>query len=102
MQLVLSVLAALCFTLGGVFMKYADGLRNLGAVAGFMALFAIGASLQSIAMRTGGLGTTYVVILGLEAALAFGLGIMLFSEGVTWLKCFAVLLILAGIILIDQ
>ncbi len=102
MRLVLSVLAALCFTLGGVFMKHADGLRNLSSVAGFMALFAIGASLQSLAMRGGGLGTTYIVILGLEAVLAFGLGIMLFSEGVTWLKVFAVVLVLVGIFLLDR
>lgn len=102
MSLVLALFAALSFTLGGVFMKYADGLRHAGAVVGFVALFAAGAALQSQAMRGAELGATYILVLGLEAGLAFGLGVALFHETVTPAKLSAVLLIVAGIVLLRR
>jgi multidrug transporter EmrE-like cation transporter len=102
MQLLLSLGSALCFTLGGVCMKLADGLRNPWAVAGFLTLFGVGALAQSLAMRSGELGSTYILILGLEATLAFALGIMLFGESTHWVKVLAVLLILIGVILLDR
>src|SRR5690606_5837436 len=67
---VLAALAASCFTVGGVFMKHADGLHHAGATAGFLALFVLGAVVQSQAMRGEGLAVTYLIVLGLEAALA--------------------------------
>lgn len=97
MFLTLALLAALAFTAGGVLMKQAEGLRHAGPVAGFVALFAVGAALQSQAMRGAELGATYVLVLGLEAILAFGLGVVLFQEAVTPMKLAAVVLIIAGI-----
>ena len=96
----LAILAALAFTAGGVFMKYADGARHAVPVAGYLALFAIGATLQSQAMRGTGLGATYVLVLGLEAAIACGLGVVLFDETATWRKLASVILIVAGIALL--
>ncbi len=101
MPLFLSLFAALCFTLGGVCMKLADGVQNKGAVAGYLVLFGIGAVAQSLAMRSGELGTTYILILGLEAALAFALGVGLFGETITLAKCFGVGLIIGGISLLN-
>ncbi len=100
MALTWPVLAALAFTLGGVFMKYADGLTHAGPTAAFVALFGVGAVLQSRAMRGAELGTTYILVLGLEAILAFGLGVWLFGESVTVPKAAAVVLIVAGIALL--
>lgn len=100
MHLTLSALAALAFTVGGVFMKHADGLRHALPVAGFVALFAFGAAMQSQAMRGSELGATYVLVLGLEAALAFGLGVAFFGEAVTSAKVSAVVLIVVGIALL--
>ena len=97
MFMLLAILAALAFTGGGVFMKYADGVRHVGPVMGYVGLFGIGAVLQSQAMRGSELGTTYILVLGLEAALAFGLGVVLFDEAATWRKLLAVILIVAGI-----
>ncbi|MSO30509.1 MAG: hypothetical protein EXQ48_06115 [Acidobacteria bacterium] len=99
-SLALAALAALAFTVGGVLMKYADGLRRPAQVIGFLILFGIGAALQSHAMRGTDLGTTYVLVLGLEAALAFAFGLVLFGEPITPVKLAAVLLILAGIALL--
>jgi quaternary ammonium compound-resistance protein SugE len=100
MYMLLAILAAVAFTSGGVFMKYADGTRHAVPVAGYVALFGIGAMLQSKAMRGSELGATYVLVLGLEAALAFGLGVVLFDETATWRKLAAVTLIVAGIALL--
>ena len=97
MHLLLSITAALAFTTGGVFMKHADGLRHLLPVALFLALFGLGAALQSQAMRGTDLGTTYILVLGLEAALAFGMGVAFFGEAVTLQKTAAVALIVVGI-----
>ncbi len=100
MHLTLAILAAVAFTVGGVLMKHADGIRHVLPVAGFIALFGCGAVLQSQAMRGAELGATYILVLGLEAALAFGLGVALFHEAVTATKIVAVLLTVAGITLL--
>jgi len=100
MTLTLPTLAALAFTLGGVFMKSADGVRHPAPTAGFLLFFAAGAVLQSQAMRGAELGATYILVLGLEAMLAFGLGVVLFGESVGLAKIAAVSLIVSGIALL--
>ena len=99
MQLVLSSVAALSFTVGGIFMKHADGLQNACAAALFLLLFAFGAASQSQAMRGAG-WATYIVVLGLEAALALAFGTLLFAEPVTLRKIVAMVLIVSGIALL--
>jgi multidrug transporter EmrE-like cation transporter len=100
MHLVLAAAAALAFTLGGVCMKYADGLRQALPALGFIGLFATGAVLQSYALRDTALGTTYILVLGLEAVLACGFGFVFFAETFTAIKIVAVLLVLGGIALL--
>lgn len=100
MYLLLSALAALAFTTGGIFMKHADGLRHAWPVATFVVLFGVGAALQSQAMRGAELGATYVLVLGLEAGLAYGMGVALFGEVLTMQKTAAIALIVAGIALL--
>lgn len=81
-------------------MKAADGLRASSATVAFLTLFAVGAALQAQALRGAPLGTTYVVVLGLEAALALAFGTLLFAEPMTVHKLAAVLLIVGGIALL--
>ncbi|MGE5243724.1 MAG: DMT family transporter [Betaproteobacteria bacterium] len=100
MQLVLASLAAFCFTLGGVFMKHAEGLRNATPTALFLLLFGVGAAVQSLAMRGAELTTTYLIVLGLEAALAVAFGMLLFAEPMTVRKLCAIVLIVGGIALL--
>lgn len=100
MQIVLATLAALSFTVGGIFMKRADGLHDAFATGLFLLLFAVGAAMQSHAMRGAELGGTYVLVLGLEAALALAFGAVLFAEPLTAPKIGAVLLIVGGIALL--
>jgi small multidrug resistance pump len=89
--------AALSFTIGGVFMKTSDGLTQPWPTAMLLVCFAIGAVLQTLAMRGEALGTTYVVVLGAEAVLACWLGWSVFGERLTTLQLAGIIAILIGI-----
>ena len=98
--LLLVASAAICFVAGGVCMKYADGLRHAEATAGFLLLFVLGAALQSEAMRGEDLAVMYVVGLGLEAALAVSLGLVVFGEPITVTRTCALTLVIGGVALL--
>jgi multidrug transporter EmrE-like cation transporter len=98
----LLIASALAFTLGGVCMKQSDGLRRPLPAALIFALFLLGAALQAVAMRRGELGTVYILVLGLEAVLAFLLGVIVFDESASAAKVAALLLITAGIALLHR
>lgn len=83
-------------------MKLADGLTHRPAAAAYLGLFGLGAILQAEAMRGGELGVVYIMILGLEAALAFSLGIVLFGESAGTFKLLGLTLIVFGIVLLRQ
>ncbi len=98
--LALNIMAALCYASGGVCMKLSQGLsRPLPALALF-ACFGLGASMQAVALRRADLGTAYVLVLGLEAALAFAAGVLFFHEDVTLPKLLGCALVVAGILLL--
>src|SRR5215831_4484276 len=96
----LSLLAALCFVAGGAFMKLASGFARPvpGLIA--MGLFLSGAVAQTLAMKHGEMGFSYVFILGLEAVLAFAIGALLFRESVSVPKLVGVALIIGGFALL--
>lgn len=94
--------AALAFASGGVAMKFSVGLTRPWPSVLVFGLFCAGAGMQSLAMRSSEMGTTYLAVLGLEAVLAFGLGIWVFSESVTTARVAAVVLILSGILLLKR
>lgn len=98
--LVLSLVAALCFVAGGAFMKLSNGFVRFvpGAVA--LGLFLAGAIAQTLAMKQGEMGISYVFILGLEAILAFAIGALLFKESVSVTKLLGVALIIGGFTLL--
>lgn len=98
--MLLGLLAALCFTIGGLFMKSADGVRHLAPAVGFLLLFGAGAVLQSYAMRGAGMAVTYVLVLGLEAALAVGFGMGLLGESLSPVRIVGIGLTLVGIALL--
>ena len=81
-------------------MKLSDGLRRPLYTVFFYACFGLGATLQAFGMRQRELGTTYVLVLGLEAVLACGLAVLAFGEAVTPVRIVAVLLVLAGVYLL--
>lgn len=99
---VLLVLAATCFAVGGIFMKYAEGVTRPLPTLAFLALFAVGALLQGYAMRKADLGVVYIAVLGLEAALALIFSVALFKESLSVTRVTAVLLILVGVALLRR
>jgi multidrug transporter EmrE-like cation transporter len=92
------ILAALFFTVGGVFMKLSDGLTKFWPTVIVFALFLIGAALQTLAMKREDLAVTYLWVVGLESILAFVFGVLLFSESCTPVRIAGVLLITGGIV----
>ena len=92
------ILAALFFTVGGVFMKLSEGLTKFWPTVIVFALFLVGAALQTLAMKREDLAVTYLWVVGLESILAFAFGVLLFGESCHPLRIAGVLLITGGII----
>jgi len=92
------ILAALFFMVGGIFMKLSEGLTKFWPTMIVFALFVTGAALQTLAMKQEDLVVTYIVVVGLEAVLAFLIGVLVFSESCTPVRIAGVLLITGGII----
>jgi multidrug transporter EmrE-like cation transporter len=92
------ILAALFFTVGGVFMKLSDGLTKFWPTVIVFALFLIGAALQTLAMKREDLAVTYLWVVGLESILAFVFGVLVFSESCTPVRIAGVLLITGGVV----
>ena len=100
MYFVLVLIAAISFTVGGIYMKLAAGLSQLIPSLLVYLFFIIGASLQTLAMHESELGVTYVFVLGLESVLALLSGVLLFKENYSFFKLLGVSLIIAGFILL--
>ena len=100
MNVLYIIAAALAFTVGGYFMKQADGLDRLAPVLAVLALFALGATLQMLAMRQQEMTGTYLAVLGFEAVCAFVIGCLLLGEAVTWQKVAGSVVVCAGVALL--
>jgi len=100
MYIVWVLAAAILFTAGGVSMKASAGMTRLTPTLLFFLFFAAGAAFQALALRHAELGVAYIVVLGLEAVLAVGFGIVLFSEQLSVFKCLGVAAVVLGITLL--
>lgn len=94
---VLAVLAALSYVAGGACMKASDDLQRPIWLVGVYAGFLLGCTLQTWSMKGQELGSNYIVVLGLEAAGAFLLGVVAFGEAVTLARVAGVALVTVGI-----
>lgn len=97
MHLFLAILAAAAYTTGGVFMKQSHGLTRLVPAILVFACFLFGSAAQSISMRHSQMSANYVVVLGLEAALALVFGIALLGETLSLRQAAGALLVVAGV-----
>jgi len=95
--MVMVVLAAVSFTVGGIFMKLSDGLSKWTPTLALFGLFIVGACLQTMAMKREDLAVTYLIVLGLEAVLAFLFGVFLFDESTSFGRVSGVALVAIGI-----
>ena len=98
MYLVLVLIAAISFTVGGIYMKLAAGFSQLIPSLLVYLFFVIGASLQTLAMHKAELGVTYIFGLGIESVLALLFGVLIFKENYSFLKLLGLSLIVAGMI----
>jgi multidrug transporter EmrE-like cation transporter len=99
----MAIVAALSFTVGGIFMKLSDGLTKLWPSVAIFVLFAVGAVLNTLLVKRGGeLGPAYTIIVGLEAVLAFAFGVLFFGEDRSWPRLLGVALILGGLLLLRK
>lgn len=96
----LYALAAALYVAGGVFMKQSAGLTRGLPAAALVVVFGAGALIQARAMKQEALGSSYVVVLGLEALLAVIAGYFLFAEQMTARMISGVVFIVLGIILL--
>ncbi len=83
-------------------MKHAMTVNSIPATSGYLLLYVIGAILQALSLRGGELGTIYILIIGIDAALVFGLGVWLFAESVSAPKLAGIGLIMGGIALLHR
>lgn len=98
--LALYSLAAALYVAGGVFMKHSAGLTRWLPALAMVALFGAGALVQAFAMKQEALGSSYVVVLGLEALLAVVAGNFFFAEQVNVRILGGVVLVVGGILLL--
>lgn len=96
----LLVVAAVSYSVGGYYMKLSEGLTRGGPTALVLTLFALGALLQTIAMRHSTMSITYTIVLGIEAITALLLGVFLLGEGVTLMKVAGIGLVCLGIVIL--
>jgi len=99
-NLILMIMAASAYVAGGVLMKLSSGLTRLWPSVLLFVFFCAGAALQAISMRDLPMGPSYAFVLGLEAILAFLVGLWMFSEHATVSNVVAVSLVAAGIVLL--
>jgi quaternary ammonium compound-resistance protein SugE len=100
MSIVWALTAAVAFVAGGVAMKYSVGLTRPGPSLLLFVLFCAGAAAQTLAMRHAEMSVTYLVVLGLESILAFGAGVLVFSEPATPVRILAAALVAVGVMLL--
>ena len=96
MRIATLCLAAAIYAVGGIFMKHAQGLTDLRWSLATVLAFALGSAVQAWAMQGRDMAVTYLLVLGLEGALAAAIGFWWLGEEVTPWKVVGILLILAG------
>jgi multidrug transporter EmrE-like cation transporter len=96
------VAASLAFSTGGMLMKPSGGFTRLGPSLGIVVCFVIGAVLLTRAVERGGLSTTYLVGLGLEAVVSVAAGLLLLGETLTVAQGAGIVLILGGVVAVNS
>lgn len=100
MYLILAIAAALSYAVGGVFMKFSEGFSHPIPTTMVYLLFLVGASLQTYITNNAHLGITYALVLGLEAACAVVLSLLIFKEEYSTPTIIGILLIIIGVALL--
>jgi small multidrug resistance pump/quaternary ammonium compound-resistance protein SugE len=102
MALLMLVLAAVAYAVGGLFMKQSEGVSRVLPSVAFLALFAAGATLQAFGMKQADMGVSYVFVLGVEAIVAVVLSALVLHESYSPERIAAITLVVVGIAWLRQ
>jgi len=91
------IIGSVAFSIGGAFMRMSDGFTRLWPSLIVATCFVVGAGFLAKAVNRGGLSTTYVVGLGLEALISVGIGLAVLGERLTLAQTAGVAIILVGL-----
>ncbi len=91
------IIGSLAFSVGGAFMRLSDGFTRLWPSVIVATCFVIGAGFLARAVNRGGLSTTYVLGLGIEAVISVGIGLALLGERLTAAQVAGIAIILVGL-----
>jgi multidrug transporter EmrE-like cation transporter len=91
------IMGSLAFSIGGAFMRFSDGFTRFWPSVLIAACFVIGAGFLTKAVERGGLSTTYVVGLGIEAVISVAIGMALLGERLTVAQTAGIAIILIGL-----
>ncbi|HZY07937.1 MAG TPA: SMR family transporter [Ilumatobacteraceae bacterium] len=91
------IIGSVAFSIGGAFMRLSEGFTRLWPSVIVATCFVVGAGFLAKAVNRGGLSTTYVIGLGLEALISVGIGLALLGERLTVSQTAGVAIILVGL-----
>jgi small multidrug resistance pump len=91
------IIGSVAFSIGGAFMRLSEGFTRLWPSLVVATCFVVGAGFLAKAVNRGGLSTTYVVGLGLEALISVGIGLALLGERLTVAQTAGIAIILVGL-----
>lgn len=101
-SLLIAIATASLYAVGGMFMKLSNGyISPLPTVLSYI-LFALGVHLQiCLLTHNSSLGTTGILVLGLDAFCTILLGVFLFKEAYTGIKMAGIALVVMGAIFLQ-
>jgi multidrug transporter EmrE-like cation transporter len=92
--------AAIGFAIGGIFMKLSMGLSQPLYTVTIFIFFGLGIVLQTLAIERTDLGTSYLLVLGLEAVASVCFSSWLFKENFSLTNAIGLVTIVMGVILL--
>jgi multidrug transporter EmrE-like cation transporter len=92
------IIGSLAFSVGAAFMGHSAGFTRLWPSVIVAACFVIGSGFLARAVRRGGLSTTYVIALGVEAVITVGIGLALLGERLNGAQVAGIAIVLVGLV----
>jgi small multidrug resistance pump len=96
------VVGSLAFSVGGAFMGMSAGFTRLWPSVVVAVCFVTGAGFLARAVHRGGLSTTYVVGLGIEAVISVAIGLAILGERLTVAQAVGIGIILVGLVTLKR
>ncbi len=98
----LILIGSISFSFGAAFMKQSEGLTRLGPSCLVVASFVLGAMMLSKAVKTNNMSTAVIIGLGFEVVITTAVGVLLLGDKISFTQAAGVLLVVAGIVLVER